>query len=109
MAARKRRSGRKRTAKKKSLKKATSATVANKRSGTAGPELREEFLDFLGSFKNSEGISKDLHQAISVETGLEAAIAERVFYETFVVEGLADIYETQADLLDILDKNIAQP
>lgn len=38
--------------------------------------LLEEFRQFLGSVKTSESIGKELRQAISVETGLEKALAD---------------------------------
>jgi hypothetical protein len=38
--------------------------------------LLEEFRQFLGSVKTSESISNELRKAISVETGLEKALAD---------------------------------
>jgi hypothetical protein len=38
----------------------------------------------------------------SVTTDIEAALAERHFYSTFVVNGLSDIFETQASIIEML-------
>ena len=68
-----------------------------------------EFETITGWFTGRIELEPGQKITLQATKGLEAAIAEQVFYETFVVEGLADIYETQAELLDILEKNIAQP
>lgn len=49
-----------------------------------------------------------LHQPVQLRatTKLEAALTERVFYSTFVVGGLGDIYETQAEILRLLDERL---
>lgn len=41
---------------------------------------------------------------IRVTRGLEAVIAERLFYTTFVVSGLRDIRQTQAEILRLLEE-----
>ena len=48
------------------------------------------------------------HEAVRIRatSALEGALAERVFYATFVVDGLNDIYETQAQILRILDADL---
>ncbi len=43
---------------------------------------------------------------LSATSKLEGALAERVFYTTFVVGGLADIYETQAEILRLLGQHL---
>ena len=46
----------------------------------------------------------DEPMTITVTSQLEAALAERHFYSTFVVIGLSDTYETQAHIIDFLDR-----
>ena len=43
---------------------------------------------------------------ITVTTELEAALAERYFYSTFVVDGLSEIFDTQASIIEILGRNL---
>lgn len=41
---------------------------------------------------------------LTVTTGLEGLMAQRVFYHTFVVQGLEDIKATQARILELVEK-----
>ncbi len=65
-----------------------------------------DFNTITGWFTGQAELEPGRQFVLRVTTKLEAAIAERVFYENFVVGGLADIHETQAEILRILEKNI---
>ena len=79
-------------AKKKRTQKRIAPKTAKPRIRKAGAtkkptdgSLQEEFVDFLGSFKNSEGVSASLREAIAVPTGLEEAIVSSVFDRPAVI------------------------
>ncbi len=78
------------------------------------PELSEqvrlaEAFDFKRLtdwfFDQSDARQEELIQ-LRATSKLEGALAERVFYTTFVVGGLTDIYETQAEILRLLGEHL---
>ena len=62
-----------------------------------------EFENITGQFAG-----QSLHEiepmTVTVTTEIETALAERHFYSTFVVNGLSDIFDTQAHIIDILGR-----
>jgi hypothetical protein len=80
------------------------------------PELSEEvrlaaafdFNTLVDWFLDQSDLDLTEPVRFRATSGLEAAIAERVFYSTFVVGGLAEIYETQAEVLRLLSERMAK-
>jgi hypothetical protein len=58
-----------------------------------------EYERITGHFAGRDADAGDELVSITVTPMLEAALAERYFYSTFVVEGLDAIYGTQAEIL----------
>jgi hypothetical protein len=77
------------------------------------PELSEqvrlaEAFDFkrlTDWFFDHSDANQDEPIQLRATTKLEGALAERVFYTTFVVGGLTEIYETQAEILRLLGEH----
>ncbi len=78
------------------------------------PELSEqvrlaEAFDFkrlTDWFLDQSDVRRDELIQLRATTKLEGALAERVFYTTFVVGGLTEIYETQAEILRLLGEHL---
>lgn len=78
------------------------------------PELSEhvrlaeafDFKTLTDWFLDQSDLTLDQPVQLPATTRLEAALAERVFYSTFVVGGLSDIYETQAEILRLLGERL---
>jgi hypothetical protein len=78
------------------------------------PELSEHvrladafnFKTLTDWFLDQSDVNLDQPVQLPATTRLEAALAERVFYSTFVVGGLGDIYETQAEILRLLGERL---
>jgi hypothetical protein len=62
-----------------------------------------EYERITGHFAGRDAAASDEFVSITVTPMLEAALAERHFYSTFVVEGLDAIYQTQAQILEFLE------
>lgn len=62
-----------------------------------------EYERITGHFAGLDVTARDELLSITVTPGLEAALAERFFYSTFVVDGLDAIYQTQAQILELLE------
>jgi len=77
------------------------------------PELSEQvrlaeafdFKTLTDWFFDQSDVNQDELIQLRATTKLEGALAERVFYTTFVVAGLTDIYETQAEILRLLGEH----
>jgi hypothetical protein len=78
------------------------------------PELSEqvrlaeafEFKRLTDWFLYKSDVTQEELIQLRATSKLEGALAERVFYTTFVVGGLADIYETQAEILRLLGEHL---
>jgi len=78
------------------------------------PELSEQvrlgaafdFRTLTEWFFDQSDVNQDDLIQLRATTKLEGALAERVFYSTFVVSGLTEIYETQAVILRLLDEHL---
>jgi hypothetical protein len=78
------------------------------------PELSEhvrlaeafDFKTLTDWFLDQSDVSLDEPVQLRATPRLEAALAERIFYTTFVVGGLNDIYETQAEILRLLGERL---
>lgn len=62
-----------------------------------------EFENVVGWFAGEDIELAEREVVLTVTSPLEAALAERLFYQGFVVTGLADIRQAQSDILDLLD------
>ena len=62
-----------------------------------------EFDALVDWFTGRESVDVSGKYSIRATPELEGVLAERVFYTTFVVEGLADIHHTQAEILQLLE------
>lgn len=67
-----------------------------------------EFDKMTGWFVGRDEVKIDAGSTISVASDIEGALAERIFYTHFVVEGLNAIYETQGLILMHLEEELAQ-
>lgn len=65
-----------------------------------------EFDPMINWFSGREPVDLSGSSAIQVSSELEGALAEKVFYTHFVVEGLATIHETQGRILRKLEGEI---
>ena len=89
--------------------------VRNVVSGTVVPLLSErvrlaaafDFDSMTGWFGNQPGMDLDEPYQVLVDSRLEGAVAERLFYTNFVVIGLSDIRKTQAAILRELEAQLA--
>ncbi len=63
-----------------------------------------EFDATVGWFTGQESVDFEGQYKIRATTEFEGVLAERVFYMTFVVEGLAAIHHTQAEILRLLER-----
>jgi len=63
-----------------------------------------EFDAMINWFTGRESVDFEGTYNIRVTAGFEGVLAERVYYTTFVVEGLAAIYDTQAEILRLLER-----
>ena len=78
------------------------------------PELAEEvrlaaafdFNTLVDWFLDQSDQDLDESVQLRATSRLEAALAERVFYSTFVAGGLAEIYATQAEILRLLGERL---
>jgi hypothetical protein len=78
------------------------------------PELSEqvrlaeafEFKRLTDWFLYKSDVTQEELIQLRATSKLEGALAERVFYTTFVVGGLADIHETQAEILRLLGEHL---
>jgi len=61
-----------------------------------------EFSNLVGWFAGEDVKLDEAEVVFTVTPTLEAALAERLFYQGFVVSGLADIQQAQADILALL-------
>jgi len=84
-------------------------------SGTVVPLLSErvrlaaafDFDSMTGWFADQPGIDLDEPYQLLVDSRLEGAVAERLFYTSFVVIGLTDIRNTQDAILRELETQLA--
>jgi hypothetical protein len=65
-----------------------------------------EFDQMISWFTGGEPVDSSGNSRIQVTGEIEGALAERVFYTNFVVEGLSAIYETQGLVLEHLEREI---
>lgn len=65
-----------------------------------------EFDMMVGWFLDQSMPDANDELSLQASTILEGALAERMFYTTFVVGGLTDIRETQTEILRLLEKNM---
>ena len=65
-----------------------------------------EFDQMTNWFTGREPVALNGDSTIRVNSEIEGALAERVFYTHFVVEGLAAIYETQEKVLRNLEREL---
>ena len=78
------------------------------------PELSEqvrlaeafEFKRLTDWFLYKSDVRQEELIQLRATSKLEGALAERIFYTTFVVGGLADIHETQAEILRLLGEHL---
>jgi len=78
------------------------------------PELSEqvrlaeafEFKRLTDWFFDKSDVTQEELIQLRATSKLEGALAERIFYTTFVVGGLADIHETQAEILRLLGEHL---
>ena len=66
-----------------------------------------EFDTIVGWFLDETLPNADEKLRVTATTKLEGAVSERLFYTTFVVAGLADIRQTQADIIQLLENDIS--
>ena len=64
-----------------------------------------EFDAMISWFQSQDDHEFEGEYRIGAAAKIEGALAERVFYTTFVVGGLSDIHETQAEILRLLEKH----
>jgi hypothetical protein len=62
-----------------------------------------DFARLTGWFVTNRPVDLPSPVRLRATTRLEAILAERVFYTTFVVEGLAQMQQTQAEILTLLE------
>ena len=62
-----------------------------------------DFERLTGWFVTNRPVDLPSPVRLRATTRLEAILAERVFYTTFVVEGLAQMQQTQAEILTLLE------
>ena len=62
-----------------------------------------EFDALIDWFLGRQSAEFEGEYRIRATSELEGVLAERVYYSTFVVEGLGDIYQTQAEILRLLE------
>lgn len=62
-----------------------------------------EFDSIVGWFLDDPDLRLDGTVQVTATPRLEGALAERVFYATFVVDGLGDIRDRQAEILRLLE------
>ena len=62
-----------------------------------------EFDPLINWFTGREKVEFDGEYELRVTAPLESALAERVFYTNFVVEGLTAIRDTQTDIIQLLE------
>ena len=55
-------------------------------------------------FTGRDSVDFEGQYIVRVTAEFEGVLAERVYYTTFVVEGLAAIYDTQAEILLLLER-----
>jgi hypothetical protein len=65
-----------------------------------------DFDNLAGKFFSQSHTIQDEQIRLRATTKLEGALAERVFYATFVVRGLAEIHDTQAKVLQLLEAHL---
>jgi hypothetical protein len=65
-----------------------------------------DFDTIVGWFLNQRTPDANDELRLRASTMLEGALAERIFYTTFVVQGLADIQKTQTEILRLLEKDM---
>ena len=65
-----------------------------------------EYDRLTGIFLDQSHVDQGEQVRLHATSALEGALAERVFYGTFVVSGLSEIYETQARILQLLEAHI---
>lgn len=65
-----------------------------------------EFDQMINWFTGREPVELNGKSTIRVNSEIEGALAERVYYSHFVVEGLTAIYETQEKVLRILEREL---
>ncbi len=65
-----------------------------------------EFDRLHGTFVNPASAERTEQVQIRATTRLEAALGSRVFYSTYIVNGLAELYDMQADILEMLESHI---
>jgi len=61
-----------------------------------------DFGTIIGWFAGQDVELAEPETVVTVTPALEAVLAERLFYQTFVVTGLADIRQAQTDILALL-------
>ena len=62
-----------------------------------------EYDRLAGKFLDQSHVDQNEQVRLHATSNLEGALAERVFYGTFVVSGLSEIYETQTRILQLLE------
>jgi hypothetical protein len=66
-----------------------------------------EFDRLHATFLNPGSAEKSEQVKIRATTRLEGAVGTRAFYSTYIVNGLAEIYDMQTSILEILENHIA--
>jgi len=65
-----------------------------------------EFDRLHGTFINPEGAERTEQVQLRATTQLEGALGSRAFYSTYIVDGLAEIYDMQAKIVEMLESHI---
>jgi hypothetical protein len=65
-----------------------------------------DFDRLHGAFINPSSADRTERVSIRATTRLEGALGTRVFYSTYIVIGLAEIYDMQTEILEILEAHI---
>jgi hypothetical protein len=68
-----------------------------------------EFSTMFNWFMARQSVVLDDQYKILATPELEGVLAEKVFYTTFVVDGLTAIHRTQADILRLLEAHLGEP
>ena len=68
-----------------------------------------DFAAMMNWFRGRGNVDFDRQYSIRATPELEGVLAERVFYATFVVEGLVAIQHTQAEILELLEEYSQKP
>ena len=61
-----------------------------------------DFEPHTSWFVNNVDLASESMQVLEATPALEAAVSQRVFYQRFIVDGLAALHETQASILELI-------